>query len=370
MEIIHVVLGKANPARMNGVNKVVHELASQQAMAGEDVAVWGITDSLVHDYPERNFTTHLFQAQKNLFTLDEKLKSAALAKKDKAVFHLHGGFIPTFYSFSRFLHREDIAFVFTPHGSYNVIALEKSKWRKKIYINLYEKKLLRYAQSVHCLGKSELDGLNRLYPTQKGVLIPYGFSLDRPKSQEPEMNGPFIIGFCGRIDIYTKGLDLLLEAFARFQQRVPNSELWIIGDSAERTDLEDMAKELNISRSITFWGSQYGEDKFNLLEKIHLFAHPSRNEGLPTSVLEVSAMGIPCVVTEATNVGDAIREYNAGAVITEPDAKALQLAIEDVYTTIKTNGLCGYQQNAKRMIREKYNWSVLISQFKKLYQRA
>ncbi|MBY0574697.1 MAG: glycosyltransferase, partial [Undibacterium sp.] len=57
-----------------------------------------------------------------------------------------------------------------------------------------------------------------------------------------------------------------------------------------------------------------------------VFAHPSRNEGLPTSVLEVAAMGIPCVVTDATNVGDAIREYNAGAVIAEPDRPAIKIA--------------------------------------------
>ena len=44
MEIIHIVLGKANPDRMNGVNKVVYQLATKQADFGEKVAVWGITN--------------------------------------------------------------------------------------------------------------------------------------------------------------------------------------------------------------------------------------------------------------------------------------------------------------------------------------
>ena len=51
MEIIHLVLGKANPLRMNGVNKVVHELAEQQCASGLKASVWGITAQPVHDYP-------------------------------------------------------------------------------------------------------------------------------------------------------------------------------------------------------------------------------------------------------------------------------------------------------------------------------
>jgi len=43
MRVIHVVLGKANPDRMNGVNQVVHHLATEQVERGDEVEVWGIT---------------------------------------------------------------------------------------------------------------------------------------------------------------------------------------------------------------------------------------------------------------------------------------------------------------------------------------
>ena len=59
MEIIHLILGKANPERMNGVNKVVHEMATNQVQRGYLVQVWGITPKPVHDYPDRIFTTCL-----------------------------------------------------------------------------------------------------------------------------------------------------------------------------------------------------------------------------------------------------------------------------------------------------------------------
>ena len=60
MEIIHIVLGKANPDRMNGVNKVVFQLATKQAESGRKVTVWGITKDPIKNFPDRNFETVLF----------------------------------------------------------------------------------------------------------------------------------------------------------------------------------------------------------------------------------------------------------------------------------------------------------------------
>ena len=60
MEIVHLILGKANPNRMNGVNKVVYQLASRQSLSKRDVSIWGITKDLNHNYGERPFQTLLF----------------------------------------------------------------------------------------------------------------------------------------------------------------------------------------------------------------------------------------------------------------------------------------------------------------------
>ena len=95
MEIIHVVLGKANPSRMNGVNKVVFQLATEQALAGRKVSIWGITKSVEHNYGERPFETQLFKAQRNPFAISEELRKKLIAAKGNAIFHLHGGWIPT-----------------------------------------------------------------------------------------------------------------------------------------------------------------------------------------------------------------------------------------------------------------------------------
>ena len=126
MDIIHIVLGKANPERMNGVNKVVYELTTKQVEIGLKASVWGITKDKEKNYGERNFETLLFLHQRNPFAISKELKQTILEKKGTAIFHLHGGWIPLYYSLSKFLHSYKIPFVFTPHGTYTIGAMERN----------------------------------------------------------------------------------------------------------------------------------------------------------------------------------------------------------------------------------------------------
>jgi glycosyltransferase involved in cell wall biosynthesis len=369
MEIIHVVLGKANPERMNGVNKVVYQLATKQKLAGKNVSVWGITADLTVNYPARNFETVLFKAYTNKFKLDANFITALKAKAGKAIFHLHGGFNPIFYTISKQLAKHNIPYVFTPHGAYNTIAMERSKYTKKLYLQLFEKPLLKRAAVIHSIGVSEVDGLQTIYTNTKSKLVAYGYENTTEETATPDAE-KFIVGFCGRLDIYTKGLDLLVKAFAKFTVAVPQAKLWIIGDSSERDDFFELVKEEGIADNVVFYGSVFGQEKTDLLKQVHVFAHPSRNEGLPASVLEAAALGLPCVVTRATNTGDVIKKHNAGAVVEQPDANELYNALLQVKNVIDAEGIGSYSQRCKAMVNQEFNWNKVVVDFDKMYAAA
>jgi glycosyltransferase involved in cell wall biosynthesis len=286
MEIIHIVLGKANPDRMNGVNKVVYQLATRQSASGKKVSVWGITSSPEHNYGNRNFDTFLYKAYKNPFWVDESLIADLKNKKGKAIVHLHGGWIPAFATLSKILSQLHIPFVLTPHGAYNTIAMKRSSWLKKVYFFLYEKQLLKQASKIHCIGESEVEGLQRIFTTNKTFLLPYGFEFTNTDIERQIHDRKFIIGFVGRLDIYTKGLDLLLQAFADLNYDYPHTILWIVGDSEERKHLEEMIIENHLENRVILWGSKFGKEKDELMKQMDVFVHPSRNEGLPSAVLQ------------------------------------------------------------------------------------
>ncbi|UII28910.1 glycosyltransferase family 4 protein [Fulvivirga maritima] len=366
-KVIHIVLGKANPARMNGVNKVVHELATHQVLAGWDVEVWGITRDLHSETPSREYSLRLFQAYRNLYKVDSNLVEALVSEhsKNNIIVHLHGGFIPTFFTLAKSLVKNTIPYVFTPHGSYNEIALRRSFYLKKIYLKIFEKNLAQNAQYVHCLGKSEVIGTKKLFKNANTCLIPYGFNLiEEVYKREPQPD-KFIIGFCGRMDAYTKGLDALTEGFLKFSNENPNAELWLIGDGQ---DLQSLKKEIAPfgNGKVIFHGSKYGEEKFNLLSQLDVFAHPSRNEGLPTAVLEAASLGIPTLITEATNLGDAVRNYNCGFVMEQTKGIELYEGLNILKQELSTKK-DEVKANARKMVTETFNWFTLLNGYAKMY---
>lgn len=368
MEVIHIILGKANPERLNGVNKVVHQLASKQVEYGRKVAVWGITKKLNHDYGERNFKTRLFKSKRNPFLLNPTLKKAILLKKRKAVFHMHGGWIPIYSTLSKFLYKNAIPYVLTPHGAYNTIAMKRSKWKKRFYFHFFEKSLLSKARKIHFIGESEIEGLAKIFPNKKFLLLPYGFEVTQTKDKIKKRPGDFIIGFVGRLDIYTKGLDLLVASFGKFQKFEPNSKLWIVGDSNQKPMLQRLIANHKLQGKVVLWGSKFGKEKEKLMKQMHIFAHPSRNEGLPVSVLEACEMGIPSIVTKATNMSSYIQQKSAGIAIENENVKALAWAMVVMNTVRKQNRLPLFSENARKMVNDIFNWKTIIARFDKLYQ--
>ena len=372
MKIIHLILGKANPERMNGVNKVVHALATQQHRAGADVAVWGITADPTDNYPAREFATRLFPSQRNPFGLATELREALrLLAGTPAVVHLHGAFIPVYFSVARRLTALQVPYVLTPHGSYSPAAMRKSRLTKLAYGCLFERYLLRRAARVHCLGESEVTGVHRLNASLPTALLPYGFEPPQPVAPaEAAAPGRFRVGFCGRLDDHHKGLACLLEGFAEFARQVPEAELWVIGDGPDRPRVDYWA-EAAPAGSVHLLGSRYGDEKIGLLGQLDVFAHTSHYEGLPTAVLEAVALGVPCVVTEATNLGSYVREFGCGEVLATASPALLVPALHRLHAAwLAGAGTTNLAARCRQMVGTAFHWPRLLPAYEQLYQQA
>ena len=162
-QIIHIVLGKANTERMNGVNRVVNSLATYQTKLGYETKVWGITKNPIINFPSRLYKTELF-LDKFKFILSRKIKKKIKnLHGKKVVFHIHGGFIPQFFSIAKQLTKYNLKYVYTVHGAYNSIALERSALKKKIYTFLFENYLVKNAKHLHFLGNIEVSGAKKIF---------------------------------------------------------------------------------------------------------------------------------------------------------------------------------------------------------------
>jgi len=373
MRIIHLILGKANPNRMNGVNKVVNSLATYQTQLGYDVTVWGITPNMEENYPERVYKTELFQAYKNKFKINRKLRVAINCLPVDSIIHIHGGFIPEFYKISKLLVKLKVKYIHTSHGAYNVKAMEKNKWIKKIYFNLFESQLIKNASALHCIGESEVTAIKSKVNHSNCILIPngqnveeLGYTFANLKRKEE-----IIFGFCGRIDIHTKGLDYLIKGFAQFVNLGNNyASLWIIGGGEELNSLKQMAKQEGVLSKVRFFGKRYGQEKLNIMANMDVFYHPSRNEGLPGAVLEAAALKVPCVVSKESNMASHIADYNAGISLVENNEVSVCKSMEEMLLSYAEGTINKYSIGASKMIAKRFDWNIISEQLIAEYDKC
>ena len=369
MKIIHLVLGKANPERMNGVNKVAYQLATTQTEMGHDVHLWGIANSLTKNYPARNFSTTLFNQYKNKLKLDPDLVSAIKDLDKEAIVHIHGSFIPEFYQVAKRLTRAGVAYVYTPHGALTEGAMVKNSFIKKMYFELFESALIKNAKAMQLLGIQELEYTENLIETNNKRLIPNGQDLSNIPNfiMNKNPNDLMVFGFCGRLAIFHKGLDLMLNAFKLFLDKGGKARMELIGDGGDRPALEQLCTDLGITNDVIFHGKKFGVEKFELIAGFDVFMHTSRMEGFPTAVLEAAAMQKVCITSEATNINDYLREFNSGLPMRKNGVEDIVATMQEAERLYRNRELEDIGIRARKMVETEFSWTKVAQQLVDVY---
>ncbi len=176
--------------------------------------------------------------------------------------------------------------------------------------------------------------LRQLPPDQwdKVVVIKVGIDLDRFTVADPTDRVPGRIVTVGRLSS-EKGQSVLLEAVAQLRSRGCSPELVVIGDGPLRADLERRAAELGIVDLVDFRGPMAPADVLDELSRADLFCLPSFAEGIPVSIMEAMAVGLPVVTTSVMGIPELVRDGDTGYVVTpgRPDllADAITRAASD-----------------------------------------
>jgi len=136
----------------------------------------------------------------------------------------------------------------------------------------------------------------------------------------------------GRL-IEKKGLPVTLNAFAVFLDRYPNATLTIAGEGPLLDELQKLTRELNIEERVSFTGFVSQEQLREIYYRSHIFLHPSQigrdgnQEGVPNSMLEAMASGLPVFATEHGGIPEAIENGVSGVLVPEHDHEALSRAL-------------------------------------------
>jgi glycosyltransferase involved in cell wall biosynthesis len=141
-----------------------------------------------------------------------------------------------------------------------------------------------------------------------------------------------VIGYVGRI-MPEKDLVTWLRAAALVAQQYPAAQFVLVGDGRDgttRAELQQLAEALGIAAQVHFPG--YRAHLLPVYAAFDMFVLSSRREGLPNSVLEAMAMGVPVVTTDVAGTKELVHDGQTGYVLPQGDVAGLaraQLALLD-----------------------------------------
>lgn len=180
------------------------------------------------------------------------------------------------------------------------------------------------ADQVVMLSESWLQWVRTTFPTAKAKVIPNPIVV--PEANTTEVRHPFSLLFLGRLG-QRKGVFDLLHAAAELAPRYPDLRI-LLGGDGELDAVRDQAKGLGISAHVSLLGWVKGADKARLLKEATIYVLPSYNEGLPMSVLEAMAYGLPVVSTPVGGTPEAVRDGEEGFLVQPGDVRQLAARLD------------------------------------------
>jgi colanic acid/amylovoran biosynthesis glycosyltransferase len=174
--------------------------------------------------------------------------------------------------------------------------------------------------------------------------------------------------------IEKKGLKTSLLAFAKFAARYPQSTFTIAGEGPLRSELEAQAQELGIGDKVSFPGFVSQSQLRELFYRSHIFLHPSERgadgnqEGVPNSMLEAMASGLPVFATEHGGIPEAIEHGQSGILVPEGDHEALASALLDAVAN--PDALAGLARAGSESVRQKFEQSAQTRKLEDYYFEA
>ncbi|MGQ9592751.1 MAG: glycosyltransferase family 4 protein [Planctomycetota bacterium] len=146
------------------------------------------------------------------------------------------------------------------------------------------------------------EALQRRYPPSPGAFATHYSSVELrdeafvPMPRPPRVTGPYVVASVGSLEQLYKGPDVMIKAASICVRNGIDLHLVLVGGGKHREELEELSEELRIRNRVEFAGQlPPGAPVRDRLDRADLFVLPSRQEGLPRTLLEAMARGLPCI---------------------------------------------------------------------------
>lgn len=249
--------------------------------------------------------------------------------REKRLEHLHAHFANRAANVAGLVHQiSGIPYSFTAHA----VDIYKNTVKPRIL-----RKRMSNAEFVVTVSNVNKHFLEELSPESKDkiVVVYNGIDLKRFRHVDRSSKEPFTILCVGRM-VEKKGLEYLIEACADLKSQGFDFKCNIIGKGKLRPKLNSMIAELDLKDQVKLAGV-VTQDKiaqwFNEADAFVLpciIAQDGNREGLPVSISEALASGLPVITTDVAGITEAVSHGENGLIVPERDTQAISTAIREL----------------------------------------
>jgi glycosyltransferase involved in cell wall biosynthesis len=351
------------PHRGGGVEVVVAEVAHRYAAAGHEVRILtmmtagGPAKEEMNGYEVVRFSsyslTRLVGLQLSISPSFRWGISRELADFAPDVVNVHNLFFTTTLFAATAAQKAAIPVVTTLHlGEVAAIAGWKGR-AVATYEQAIGKRVLRKSNRLIAVSDAVAAHARTLGVSDTPIdVVPNGVdcSVYHPAAVRSDPSESVVGIFVGRL-LPNKGPQYLLEALQRLPAEL-DYRLRIAGEGPMQAELERSAADHGLSDRVEFLGLRF--DIPDLMRDADFFVRPSTLEGMPLTVLEAMASGIPVIATNVAGTGEAVVDGETGILVEPGDIEALTGAPE----TMIRNGQTRREMGAagRRRAKESYSW--------------
>lgn len=314
----------------------------------ENILIDGIINQFQYRNPLSNSKAQLFSFLPDIVVFHE-------------IYH------PEYLGIARGLVKRKIPYIIVPHGSLTQMAQNKKALKKRISNVLAFNAFVKNAAEIQFLSDNEKKCSavkTRSFVAGNGTALP-----DKTKINVNRQEIKMV--YIGRLEVKIKGLDIMLEGvrLAADAMRENNCRLYVYGPDilGRRAAVEAIILKNGIEDLVCLNSEIWGEKKESVLIDADVFIQTSRSEGMPTGILEALSYGLPCIVTEGTNLGELIKEHGAGW---SAETKAAAIG-ETIRIAIgERNNWCDMSSNARKLAETDFNWKSVAHNIVCEYRKA
>jgi glycosyltransferase involved in cell wall biosynthesis len=226
---------------------------------------------------------------------------------------------------SRICMLKRVPYIISLHGLLMPWAYNYHKYRKKLFMSLFERHMLKKASGIICSTEMEKRNFLALNISDKVQVIsnitePPDIDMEISRKRFRETHGlanSLVLLFAGRI-VENKGLHLTVEAFSKIAKHYPNACLFAMG--LEEDDflkkVKKQIKFLKLEHRFHYLGMLTGSDYWDAMAGADLFVLNSYSENFGNVVIEALSVGLPVLISDQVGIGDLVKQYSAGQITT------------------------------------------------------